>query len=207
MVFLSVFLQSYTSFFIFLLKTPTYDTTTFQKAFPFLPTSVSIAWPIILNWNRSEFTEKNFLQKIQHKKFICCEQKNNKTNVSSWKPKIYYNYVATWKSLWRFTASIIAVVYLEPQTTSKMELFVTLVNSFQTLMLQWTPSLIFWASKMCLWIGPTWKLIHKNNITYPLSIFSPLRQMSFYIFLRSSQHRRNTKITTGKSWLKISNSE
>ena len=49
----SLFFFKVTRFFvIFLLKTPTYAPTTFQKAFPFFPTSVSIIWPIILNWNR-----------------------------------------------------------------------------------------------------------------------------------------------------------
>ena len=118
-----------------------------------------IPWPLPKNYFSLDFGISNFTNyiklrqarvhwkinftKIQPKKIYCCEQKINRKYVSSWKQRIYCNYLAIWKALWKFTESIIAVVvYLRRHTRSKMELFMTLGNSFQTLS-QWTPSSMF----------------------------------------------------------------
>ena len=107
----------------FFLKTPNYPLTTPQKTIPSPGFSIcNLTNYIKLKYARVHW--KKISQKKQHKKCHCCEQKNNK----KWKQKIYCNYLAIWKTLWRFTASIIAVVYLGPHTTSKLVLFVALTT-------------------------------------------------------------------------------
>ena len=79
----------------FLLKTPTYPLT--NPFILFSLTSVSVIRLIISNWSRQKLTTH-----------FTAISKNVTKNAFLWKQKTYIPYLAIWKTIWRFTAPILA---------------------------------------------------------------------------------------------------
>ena len=85
-----------------------------QKIIPFPQTLVSVIWPILLNWSMQEFTGKKFTKNTTQKTSMLWAKHTRKECF----------FMKTENQL---------------QHIPHTELFVTVPNSFQKLMSQWTP--------------------------------------------------------------------